>query len=673
MDEQSQGASHSVFVWDRYGNSWMAATPLLAARAGHRLVVLSDGRILAVGGQDGAHPVALTEYWRPGEPAWQAAGSLSFARKHAVAVALADGSVLTLGGEPTRPGGDCPAELWNPSARRWSVVSEIAPRCGAQAAATPDGRVLVAGGWEGDHAVRTVGLWEPSIRRFTEKTAMREQRASFGLHVSRDGSAMAIGGFGVRWLSAPGLEIYSSGWPAWGGMPIATGLWLVDEIAEMSGGDLLVPDRSNKIWRLSPRTGAIESFGPPLGGGRPVALPGDGVLVLSQGRAQVFRATGGDDGRWLVVARPRSLASGASLLALRGGGAVLVAGDAGLHSDLDATEVFDGSARGWSLGKPPAQHRNLQVAAALLDGRVLIAGGIDRARVEPPQSRWVNPYRPPWISRGMLSSAELWSPALGWLPIGALHEARASAPSVTLTDGRVLVLGGYQQTYGPSYLHAHWLMPGPPHVLSSVEAWSARSSGFMLLAPMLEPRMQHTATALTDDRVLVVGGATMEGPNGRPRVSAEIWDPKQNRWTAVAAPNVPRRNHSAVRLRDGRVLVAGGQLPVQLGIGEAQSVLDSVEIWDPRTNVWQLAAPMSRPRRNCSLVLLADGRVMVAGGMAGAQSTPEIWDPKTNQWTFTGALAATTDGLEAIVGLSDGRVLLVNGIGAQIWTPTAQP
>ncbi len=89
---------------------------------------------------------------------------------------------------------------------------------------------------------------------------------------------------------------------------------------------------------------------------------------------------------------------------------------------------------------------------------------------------------------------------------------------------------------------------------------------------------------------------------------------------AVAATmNDSRAFHVQVELADGRILVAGG---VQGPYGNAQNgyftkVLRSVEIYDPNTDAWTTVAPMLKYRAGANATLLPDGRVIVAGGTEG--------------------------------------------------------
>src|SRR5688572_26775752 len=73
----------------------------------------------------------------------------------------------------------------------------------------------------------------------------------------------------------------------------------------------------------------------------------------------------------------------------------------------------------------------------------------------------------------------------------------------------------------------------------------------VVAASMREARLAHTATALPDGRVLVVGG---EKIRDRAMLSTtELYDPGSGTWRAGPDLPVPRSNHSAVALDDGSV------------------------------------------------------------------------------------------------------------------------
>ncbi|PYK62780.1 MAG: hypothetical protein DME50_18700 [Verrucomicrobia bacterium] len=75
------------------------------------------------------------------------------------------------------------------------------------------------------------------------------------------------------------------------------------------------------------------------------------------------------------------------------------------------------------------------------------------------------------------------------------------------------------------------------------------------LDSLVVPRTGHTATALSDGLIMIIGGS--DGAGNLVSVS-EIFDPQSRTSTASAALTTARVDHTATRLADGRVLVAGG-------------------------------------------------------------------------------------------------------------------
>ena len=120
---------------------------------------------------------------------------------------------------------------------------------------------------------------------------------------------------------------------------------------------------------------------------------------------------------------------------------------------------------------------------------------------------------------------------------------------------------------------------------------------------MSTPPYGHTATLLSDGKVLVTGGYNdivfLD--------SAEIYDPVTDSWSPADTMSTPRYGHTATLLSDGKVLVTGGYNDIVL--------LDSAEIYDPTTDTWSPADTMSTPRYGHTATLLSDDKVLDHRGL----------------------------------------------------------
>jgi hypothetical protein len=175
------------------------------------------------------------------------------------------------------------------------------------------------------------------------------------------------------------------------------------------------------------------------------------------------------------------------------------------------------------------------------------------------------------------------------------------------------------------------------------------------VAAMATPRMLHTATLLNNGKVLVVGGTTKNGTPSAPTIthaSAEIYDPVANTWSPAAAMSAPRSGHTATRLADGTVLVVGGV--------NASGALATAERYDPATNSWSSAGTLTAPRDGHTATILLNGQVLVIGGQ-GVSST-ERYDPATNSWSSAGQLSGPRGSHTATL-TTMGEVLVAGGVG----------
>ncbi len=126
-------------------------------------------------------------------------------------------------------------------------------------------------------------------------------------------------------------------------------------------------------------------------------------------------------------------------------------------------------------------------------------------------------------------------------------------------------------------------------------------------------------------------------------------------WTLTGSMNYTRMYHSATLLADGRVLVAGGQ--------GTTGYVYIAEIYDPATETWSTTGSMNFKHKEHAAALLPDGRVLVAGGQGEVfYNRCEIYDPVTNTWTASAQMNHMRMRHTA-TALPDGRILVTGGYG----------
>src|SRR5688572_10723491 len=168
-------------------------------------------------------------------------------------------------------------------------------------------------------------------------------------------------------------------------------------------------------------------------------------------------------------------------------------------------------------------------------------------------------------------------------------------------------------------------------------------------------RAAHSATLLSDGKVLIVGGFREEGTSEIAISSAELFDPEMNTFTPTGDLNEPRNGHTATLLPNGQVLIAGGW--------DQSGRTSTAELYDPQTGTFEYTGSLMAPRQGLTATLLKNGQVLIVGGDSARnapQLAAELYDPSTETFTSTGSLnngrMAHTSTL-----LNDGKVLLIGG------------
>jgi hypothetical protein len=117
-----------------------------------------------------------------------------------------------------------------------------------------------------------------------------------------------------------------------------------------------------------------------------------------------------------------------------------------------------------------------------------------------------------------------------------------------------------------------------------------------------------------------------------------------------------RAAHTATLLANGKVLIAGG-------MESETNTLSTAELYDPGDGRFHSAGNMTTKRVGHKAVLLRTGKVLILGGSNredGALDSAELYDPATGTFSPTGNMKEKGAGNEATL-LADGRVLITGG------------
>lgn len=192
--------------------------------------------------------------------------------------------------------------------------------------------------------------------------------------------------------------------------------------------------------------------------------------------------------------------------------------------------------------------------------------------------------------------------------------------------------------------------------LVSAELFDARSERFTAVPGLRTPRHSHTATLLPNGKVLIAGGYTAAGASLH---TAELFDPATRTFTTTGALNTARAGHVAALLPNGQLLLAGG-------VGTGWTFLTSSELYNPATGQFTPTGDMRVPRESHIAVALRDGRVLIVGGHRGRRAnitlyaTAEVYHHTTGRFTAVGSMSVRRHKHDAVL-LSDGRVLVTGG------------
>jgi hypothetical protein len=198
-------------------------------------------------------------------------------------------------------------------------------------------------------------------------------------------------------------------------------------------------------------------------------------------------------------------------------------------------------------------------------------------------------------------------------------------------------------------------------ISSSIEvAANSNVHGFHPTGEMETERAAHTATLLANGKVLITGGFNNTGN----LATAEIYDPATGTFTSTGAMIASRSLHTATLLANGPA-ATNGKVLITGGSDDLGDDIDftTAELFDPTTGTFTATGAMKEKRAEHTATLLANGKVLVAGGTA--DNVAELFDPATGTFTSTGNLIVGGRWGCTATLLNDGTVLIAGGRDAE--------
>ena len=281
--------------------------------------------------------------------------------------------------------------------------------------------------------------------------------------------------------------------------------------------------------------------------------------------------------------------------------------------------------------------RGLHTATLLPDNKVLVAYGSNSSAYNNAAG---------YVG---LSSIEVYDPSTGTFTeiVGDDGAGIYGHTATLLQNGEVLLAGGF--------VNSVWDYAGISSSDNGAGLYDSATGVFSGTGNMTANRGDHTATLLTNGKVLIAGGADQD-PTGTGLASAELYDPSTGTFTQTGSMAVGRFLHTATLLQNGKVLIVGGALT------SASDPVTTAEVYDPSTGIFTMTGAMATARERHIATLLPDGRVLIVGGTTstGATATAEVYDPSTGSFSVTGSMAEARTFHTATL-LPSGEVLVAGG------------
>jgi len=222
--------------------------------------------------------------------------------------------------------------------------------------------------------------------------------------------------------------------------------------------------------------------------------------------------------------------------------------------------------------------------------------------------------------------------------------ARDGHTATILTNGKILAAGGTNNGVA----------------LTTAELYNSAAGTWASTGSMSVARSHARAILLPNGSVLVMGGCVNDCLSATTN-NAELYNPNTGTFTATGSMVQARSDFGVTLLTNGQVLVAGGC--TAFDVNGCTSVTNKTEIYNPSAGTWKAAAALRTARYAMMATTLASGKVLVAGGSTAALdalNSSEIYDPTAKTWTLGGKMVQPR-GDYVSIPLATGNILFAGG------------
>jgi hypothetical protein len=238
-----------------------------------------------------------------------------------------------------------------------------------------------------------------------------------------------------------------------------------------------------------------------------------------------------------------------------------------------------------------------------------------------------------------------------------LNYPRHSHTATLMDDGRVLIAGGYNDSFWKKNK-----TQAPFEIFDPAKGKFEKSGSIFKRFKGKESRMNHSATAIEGGTgILLTGGNRYEGggffglikPKLKMNAGAEVV--RGTTTERVGNLNEARLNHAAAQILPGTVLIAGGN--------NKDTALSSLETYDEASGQFSPAGNLAQARSNAQIAVV-QGQVLILGGYDGNTelSSVEVYDAINGTLTANNYTMASPRNSFTAVTLNDGRVMVVGGM-----------